>query len=215
MIILRQLGLVPYQSTWLQMQQFTESRRAETPDELWLLEHPPTFTQGRAGKAEHLLNPGEIPVVPIDRGGQVTYHGPGQLVLYTLIDLTRRKMGVRALVTALEQSVIGLLQQHGIDAVARRDAPGVYVEDAKIAAVGLRIRKGCSFHGLSFNLDMDLEPFLRINPCGYRGLEVTQLSNLTNLSNPESIHLPLVEQLVTRMGETMASVEIFDVARYR
>lgn len=208
MIVLRQLGQVPYRSTWLQMQQFTEQRTAETPDELWLLEHPPTFTQGRAGKAEHLLNPGEIPVVPIDRGGQVTYHGPGQLVLYTLIDLSRRKIGVRALVTALEHSVIGLLQQYGIEAVARKDAPGVYVDGAKIAAVGLRIRKGCSFHGLSFNLDMELEPFSRINPCGYQGLTVTQLSALTELSDPAEVQHPLIHHLIERLGYNRAELKI-------
>lgn len=200
MIILRERGLLPYQPTWEEMQRFTEARTAETPDELWLLEHPPTFTQGRAGKAEHLLNPGEIPVVPIDRGGQVTYHGPGQLVLYTLMDLTRRKLGVRALVTALEQSVISLLQHYQIDAIARRDAPGVYVDGAKIAAVGLRIRKGCSFHGLSFNIDMDLEPFLRINPCGYQGLEVTQLASLTELPEKSTLPRQLVEQLLQQLN---------------
>lgn len=208
MIILRQLGQVPYEPTWQQMQQFTDNRTAETPDELWLLEHPPTFTQGRAGKAEHLLTPGDIPVIPIDRGGQVTYHGPGQLVLYTLIDLTRRKLGVRTLVTALEQSVINLLQQYNIGAVARRDAPGVYVDGAKIAAVGLRIRRGCSFHGLSFNLNMDLEPFSRINPCGYQGLQVTQLSAHTTLPDPNTVHLPLIEQLVMQLGECLESIYI-------
>ena len=200
MIILRQLGEVPYEPTWQRMQQFTEQRTTQTPDELWLLEHPPTFTQGRAGKAEHLLAPGKIPVIPIDRGGQVTYHGPGQLVLYTLIDLQRLRLGVRALVTALEESVIGLLRDHGIEAVARKDAPGVYVNDAKIAAVGLRIRKGCSFHGLSFNLKMDLEPFNRINPCGYQGLAVTQLSELIELPATSNIHLPLVRHLLKQLG---------------
>ncbi len=200
MIILRQLGQVPYEPTWLRMQQFTDQRNADTADELWLLQHPPTFTQGRAGKAEHLLNPGGIPVVAIDRGGQVTYHGPGQLVLYTLIDLNRRKLGVRALVTALEQSVIQLLQQYGIEAVARKEAPGVYVDDAKIAAVGLRIRKGCSFHGLSLNLDMDLEPFSRINPCGYPGLQVTQLADLIPLPKPEQLSLALIDQLLPLLG---------------
>ena len=208
MIILRQLGQVPYEPTWHQMQQFTEQRDTHTPDELWLLEHPPTFTQGRAGKAEHLLTPGEIPVVPIDRGGQVTYHGPGQLVLYTRIDLPRRRLGVRALVTALEQSIIGLLQRYNIEAVARRDAPGVYVDNAKIAAVGLRIRKGRSFHGLSFNLKMDLEPFLRINPCGYQGLEVTQLSALTELHDPSSVYLPLVHLLLEQLGYNPDDLQI-------
>ncbi|HIJ23898.1 MAG: lipoyl(octanoyl) transferase LipB [Gammaproteobacteria bacterium] len=209
MIILRQLGQVPYQPTWHQMQQFTEQRTAETADELWLLQHPPTFTQGRAGKTEHLLDPGEIPVIPIDRGGQVTYHGPGQLVLYTLIDLQRRKLGVRALVTALEQTIIVLLREHyGIDSEARKEAPGVYVAGAKIAAIGLRIRKGCSFHGLSFNLKMDLEPFQRINPCGYQGLQVTQLSDLTELAAPSSIHLPLIQQLLQQLGYNPADLHI-------
>jgi lipoyl(octanoyl) transferase len=209
MILLRQLGQVPYQPTWERMQQFTEQRNAETPDELWLLQHPPTFTQGRAGKAEHLLNPGDIPVVPIDRGGQVTYHGPGQLVLYTLIDLNRRKLGVRALVSALEQSVIGLLrQEYAIEAHARREAPGVYVDGAKIAAVGLRIRKGCSLHGLSLNLDMNLEPFSRINPCGYPGLAVTQLSALTALPDPSVVERPLLQLLLQQLGYNAEELSI-------
>lgn len=208
MILLRSLGQVPYEATWHQMQQFTEQRTAETPDELWLLEHPPTFTQGRAGKVEHLLNPGEIPVVQIDRGGQVTYHGPGQLVLYTLIDLQRRNIGVRALVTALEESVIALLADYRIEAIARRDAPGVYVDNAKVAAVGLRIRRGCSFHGLSLNLKMDLEPFNRINPCGYPGLSVTQLSALTKLDDPAQVQRPLVDHLIGRLGYNADELKI-------
>ena len=198
-ITIRQLGNVPYNSTWRRMQAFTEQRGANTADELWLVEHPPIFTLGRAAKEEHLLNPGDTPVVRIDRGGQVTYHGPGQLVLYTLIDLQRRGLGVRALVDLLEQSVIRLLQELGIDAVARRDAPGVYVDGAKIAAVGLRIRKGRSLHGLSLNLEMDLEPFSRINPCGYQGLAVTQLSDLIEMPDYRTVQDLLVGHLLEQL----------------
>lgn len=174
-IILRQLGQRPYEPVWREMQRFTEERTAETPDELWLVEHPPVFTVGLNGKAEHLLDPGAIEVIQVDRGGQVTYHGPGQVVLYLLLDLRRRHLGVRQLVSLMEQSVIELLSRHDIAAVARQDAPGVYVDGAKIASLGLRIRHGCSYHGLAVNVDMDLEPFSRINPCGYAGLPVTQL----------------------------------------
>jgi len=159
------------------MQDFTDTRQADTADELWLLQHPPVYTLGKNGKPEHVLNPVGIPVINSDRGGQVTYHGPGQIVVYTLLDLNRLKIGVRQLVTVLEQSIIDLLADYGVAANARRDAPGVYVNDAKIAALGLRVRRGCSFHGLALNVDMDLEPFARINPCGYEGLEVTQLKN--------------------------------------
>ncbi len=160
------------------MRAFTEGRDAATLDELWWVEHPPVFTQGLAGKAEHLLAPGDIPVVQVDRGGQVTYHGPGQLVVYCLLDVRRLGLGVRALVTALEQAVIELLAAHAIAAQTRPAAPGVYVADAKVASLGLRLRQGRSYHGLSLNLDMDLEPFTRINPCGYPGLRVTQLRDL-------------------------------------
>ncbi|MBC8518852.1 MAG: lipoyl(octanoyl) transferase LipB [Gammaproteobacteria bacterium] len=199
-ITVRQHGISPYEPTWRMMQKFTEERNDITPDELWLVEHPPVFTLGKASKHEHLLNPGNIPVVQIDRGGQVTYHGPGQLVLYTMIDIQRKNIGVRALVTALENSLINTLKTFGIDSVARSDAPGVYVDGAKIAAIGLRIRKGRSFHGLSFNLDMDLEPFSRINPCGYRGLQVTQLSDLITLPESGEIERLLVQQLVNQLG---------------
>ncbi len=160
------------------MQDFTLQRNADTKDELWLLEHPPVFTQGMNGKPEHLLSPGDIPVVPVDRGGQVTYHGPGQLVAYVMLDLARLGIGIRGLVEALEQSVIDWLAAQGVTAQARRDAPGVYVEGAKIAALGLRVKRGCSYHGLAFNVDMNLEPFSRINPCGYKGMPVTQLAEL-------------------------------------
>jgi len=158
------------------MQAFTEARSAETIDEVWFLQHPPVFTLGRNGKREHLLGCGDIPVIQVDRGGQVTYHGPGQLVAYTLLDLKRRQLGVEYLVRILEQAVIDLLADHGIGAARRDGAPGVYVDGRKIAALGLRVRRGCSFHGLSLNVDMDLAPFTMINPCGYHGLQVTQLA---------------------------------------
>jgi len=160
------------------MQRFTDERGADTPDQLWFLEHPPVFTQGMAGRAEHVLMPGDIPVVPIDRGGQVTYHGPGQLVVYPLLDLRRLGLGIRELVVALEQSVIALCAAHGIEAAGRRDAPGVYVGVRKLASIGLRVRRGGSYHGLALNVDGDLEPFSRINPCGHAGLEMTRLADL-------------------------------------
>ena len=175
MLVHRCLGLQEYAPVWRQMQDFTDSRTAETPDEAWLLEHPPIFTLGQAGRRHHLLDPGNIPVLQVDRGGQITYHGPGQLILYLLLDLRRRGLGVRQLVSLMEQAVIGLLGSYGVEARARPDAPGVYVAQRKIASLGLRVRHGCSFHGLSLNVNMDLEPFGRIDPCGYPGLEVTQL----------------------------------------
>lgn len=171
------MGLRPYQAIWRAMQDYTDRRDAQSPDELWVLEHEPVFTLGQAGKPEHVLNPGDIPVVQIDRGGQVTYHGPGQLIIYTLIDLRRRKLGVREFVTLLENSVIEFLAELNIAAASRKDAPGVYVNGAKIAALGLRVRHGCTFHGLSLNVDMDLEPFQRINPCGFAEMPVTQLAD--------------------------------------
>jgi len=173
----RHLGEVDYHETWQKMQDFTESRQPETPDELWFLSHPAVYTLGKNGKPEHVLNPQNIPVINSDRGGQVTYHGPGQIVVYTLLDLSRSKMGVRELVTKIENSVIELLADFKVDACARADAPGVYVNNAKIAALGLRVRKGCSFHGLALNVDMELEPFKRINPCGFENLEITQLKD--------------------------------------
>ncbi len=190
---IRRRGLRPYRETWLEMRAFTEQRLPDTPDQLWLLQHPPVFTLGTAGKAHHILDAGEIPVIESDRGGQVTYHGPGQLVAYLLLDLKRHRMGVRRLVTAMERSVIQLLAAHGIRGVSRPDAPGVYVEDAKIAALGLRIRRGCCYHGLSLNVEMDLSPFERINPCGYEGLAVTSLSELGL-----PLTIPQVESLLTR-----------------
>ncbi|WFF43136.1 lipoyl(octanoyl) transferase LipB [Salinicola endophyticus] len=175
---LYRLGLSPYRPVWEAMSRFTDTRDGASADQLWLVQHEPVFTQGRAGKPEHLLLPGDIPVVASDRGGQVTYHGPGQIVLYPLLDVRRLGVGVRELVSLLEQSVIDLLAVHGISAQARADAPGVYVGARKIASLGLRIRRGCSFHGVALNVDMDLTPFSRINPCGYAGLEMTQLRDL-------------------------------------
>ncbi|GHB10815.1 lipoyl(octanoyl) transferase LipB [Salinicola rhizosphaerae] len=169
------LGRRDYLPIWQAMRDFTDTRDSQTPDQLWWVEHEPVFTQGRAGKAEHVLMPGDIPVVASDRGGQVTYHGPGQIVVYPLLDVRRAGLGVRELVSLLEESVIDALSQHGIEARARADAPGVYVGDDKIASLGLRIRRGCSFHGVALNVDMDLAPFARINPCGYAGLKMTQL----------------------------------------
>lgn len=174
-VVIRHLGCVPYEPTWHAMQNFTQTRDADSPDEIWLLEHPSVFTQGQAGKAEHVLAAGDIPVVQVDRGGQVTYHGPGQLVAYILVDVRRAGQGVRDLVSRIENTLIDVLSQYGVAAEAKPDAPGVYVAGNKIASLGLRIRRGCSFHGLALNVDMDLQPFHRINPCGYAGLKMTQL----------------------------------------
>lgn len=180
MISFRQqnLGLTEYQQTWQAMQAYTRGRDENSSDELWVVEHHAVFTQGQAGKPEHILAPGEIPVVQTDRGGQVTYHGPGQLVVYVLLDLHRCGIGIRQLVEALENTVIALLHEHGITGLGRRDAPGVYVEEAKVAALGLRVSRGRTYHGLSLNVDMDLEPFTRINPCGFEHQSVTSLANL-------------------------------------
>lgn len=183
----RHLGRAEYVSVWDRMQAFTEARAAGTPDELWFVEHPAVYTLGRNGRREHLLDAGTVPVVTADRGGQVTYHGPGQVVAYALLDLRRQRQGVRWLVDGLERSVIALLAVYGIDGVARRDAPGVYVDGAKIASLGLRVRRGCSYHGLSLNVDLDLEPFGRIHPCGYRGLPVTRLADLGVTESPAEV----------------------------
>lgn len=179
------------------MHEFTDQRTEETPDEVWLVEHNPVFTQGQAGKAEHLINTGDIPVVQSDRGGQVTYHGPGQLVAYFLINLRRKKLGVRDLVTNIENLVINTLKAYNIDSAARPDAPGVYVDSKKICSLGLRIRKGCSFHGLALNVNMDLTPFLRINPCGYQGMEMVQVSQFGGPDDVEAVEKQLIEELVT------------------
>jgi lipoyl(octanoyl) transferase len=173
----KNLGLTDYRETWEKMKAFTQIRDAASTDELWITEHAPVFTQGQNGRPEHLLETGDIPVIQIDRGGQVTYHGPGQLVLYCLLDLNRLGLGVRVLVTRIEKSIIELLARYNVEAFGRRDAPGVYVDQAKIAALGLRIRKGCCYHGLSLNIDMDLSPFARINPCGLEGQVVTQMAD--------------------------------------
>jgi len=177
-VLQRELGLAEYEPTLQAMKDLTDTRTPRDPDQLWLLQHPRVFTQGQAGKAEHVLAPGDIPVIQVDRGGQVTYHGPGQWVLYLMIDLRRRSWGVRDLVNMIERSVVQLLAEYGIDAAPKPEAPGVYVDGAKIASLGLRVRRGCSYHGLSLNVDMDLEPFGRINPCGYQGLQVTSMAHL-------------------------------------
>ena len=175
--IFRKLESQEYVPVWKAMQAFTEQRNSETKDEIWMVEHPPVFTQGQAGKEEHLLSPGDIPVVQVDRGGQITYHGPGQQVVYFLIDLKRKKIGVRALVSAIEDIVVEMLGSYSIDSKVRPDAPGVYVEEKKICSLGLKIKRGCSFHGLALNVKMDKSPFLQINPCGYEGMEITQISD--------------------------------------
>ncbi len=194
-IIVRQLDQTDYVSVWQAMQNFTDNRNDSTLDELWLVEHPAVFTQGQAGKEEHLLMPGDIPVVKVDRGGQVTYHGPGQQVMYFMINLRRRKMGVRELVTLIENGIIATLAEANVVANAKPDAPGVYVDGKKIASLGLRVRKGCSFHGLALNINMDLSPFLRINPCGYAGLEMIQTSTISALDTVEKAGIALVKHM--------------------
>lgn len=195
-ITIRKLGLCDYQQVWQAMQHYTDVRGADSADELWLVEHPPVFTQGQAGKEEHLLMPGDIPVVQVDRGGQVTYHGPGQQVLYVLLDLKRNKLGVRQLVTLMETALVDCLAGFGIQAYAKPDAPGVYVDNAKIASLGLRVRRGCSFHGLALNIAMDLTPFLRINPCGYAGMAMTQVCDLAPQASFADVQSRLVEQFI-------------------
>jgi len=198
--LLKWLGRVEYEPTWHAMQSFTSQRDERTRDEIWLLEHPPVFTLGMNGKPEHVLAAGDIPVINIDRGGQVTYHGPGQLVVYPLLDLRRYKLGVRELVMALENAVIGTLEQFNVHAEARRDAPGVYVDGRKIASIGLRIRRGCSYHGLAFNVAMDLSPFNRINPCGYQGLQVIDLASLGVQMNPQQLSSHVATNLFEALG---------------
>lgn len=198
-----QLGLQPYEQVFMAMKDYTESRTADSPDQLWIVQHPSVFTQGQAGKAEHLLMPGDIPVIKVDRGGQVTYHGPGQLVIYTLIDLKRAGLNVRELVCAIELSLKALLASYGIEAKTRDKAPGVYVDDAKIASLGLRIRRGRSYHGLALNVDVDLEPFQRINPCGYQGLQMTRLKDLLSSSDMptwQALEKQLIDELAQRFG---------------
>ena len=198
--VVRMLGRQPYEPVWHAMQRFTDQRGENTPDELWVVEHDPVFTLGQAGKPEHVLAPGDIPVIHVDRGGQVTYHGPGQIVVYPLLDLRRLKIGVRDYVCRIEQSIIDTLAEWNIEAVRREGAPGVYVGDAKIAALGIRVRHGCTFHGLSFNVAMDLEPFRRINPCGYEGLQVTSVLDLGGPSGMEAVETVLLQQLARQFG---------------
>jgi lipoyl(octanoyl) transferase len=197
--VLRDLGLVAYEPTWRAMQRFTDERGPETPDEIWLLEHPPVFTLGMNARREHVLAPGDIPVVQIDRGGQVTYHGPGQLVVYPLVDLRRAGLGVRDIVTALERSVIDYAGELGIRAERRKDAPGVYVEGRKLASLGIRVRRGASYHGIALNVSVDLEPFHRINPCGYAGLEMTRLADLSRVDSVNAAGEALKPHLLRRL----------------
>jgi lipoyl(octanoyl) transferase len=209
-LVVKNLGRQDYEPVWKAMHTFTDERDENTCDEVWLVEHNPVFTQGQAGKEEHVLAAGDIPIVKSDRGGQVTYHGPGQLVAYVLINLRRKNTGVRELVTHIENTVVNTLHQFGIESAARPDAPGVYVDNKKICSLGLRIRKGCSFHGLALNVNMDLSPFLRINPCGYAGMEMIQLHDLVkendNVENKaehvEDVHSLLIKELTTLLDYT-------------
>jgi lipoyl(octanoyl) transferase len=194
------LGRRPYEPVWRAMQAFTDARDAATADELWLVEHDPVFTLGQAGRPEHVLAPGDIPVLHVDRGGQVTYHGPGQIVVYPLLDLKRLKIGVREYVCRIEQAVIDTLGEWNIEGRRREGAPGVYVNDAKVAALGIRVRRGCTFHGLAFNIAMDLEPFSRINPCGYAGLEVVSMADLGGPAGLEVVKPVLLRELAARFG---------------
>ncbi len=205
---IRQLGLIDYQTCWDAMRDFTETRDANTLDEIWFLQHPRVFTQGQAGKAEHVLAPGDIPVIQVDRGGQVTYHGPGQIVGYMLIDIRRRGLGIRWLVNGIENAIIDVLRHYGVKSFAKPEAPGVYLDGAqgrgrdgaKIAALGMRVRRGCTFHGLSLNIDMDLEPYGRINPCGFSGLAVAQLRDLVdNVPSLEVVEQQLLQALCARL----------------
>lgn len=199
-LIIRELGIRSYETVWHSMQDFTNNRTEQTQDEVWLLQHYSVFTQGTAGKAEHLLMPGDIPVVQSDRGGQVTYHGPGQLIGYLMIDVKRHHLGPRTLVTAIENSLIDLLTSYGIESYAKADAPGVYVDDAKIASLGLRIRRNASFHGFALNAQMDLEPFSRINPCGYAGMQMTQLSDFIGDVDFDDLIKRVIAQFVSKLA---------------
>ena len=203
--LVRDLGRQPYEPVWRAMQRFTDTRSDDTPDELWLVEHDPVFTLGQAGKDEHVLMPGDIPVLHVDRGGQVTYHGPGQIVLYPLLDLKRLKVGVKDYVCRIEQAMIDTLADWNIHAQRREGAPGVYVNGAKIGALGIRVRHGCTFHGLAFNIAMDLEPFRRINPCGYQGLEVTSMLDLGGPSSLDAVKPVLVAHVARLFGLNVES----------
>jgi lipoyl(octanoyl) transferase len=211
--LVRDLGRQAYEPVWRAMQAFTDRRDESTPDELWLVEHDPVFTLGQAGKPEHVLMPGDIPVLHVDRGGQVTYHGPGQIVLYPLLDLRRLGVGVKEYVCKVEQAMIDTLGDWNIHAVRRDGAPGVYVNDAKIGALGIRVRRGCTFHGLAFNIAMDLSPFHRINPCGYAGLQVTSMADLGGPSSPDAVKPRLVDHLARQFGlDCTVAAPVFDVA---
>ncbi len=199
-VIIRSLGQQDYLTCWQAMRTFTDERTKHTPDEIWLLTHDPVFTQGQNGKPEHVLHSGHIPVIQVDRGGQVTYHGPGQLVAYTLIDLQRKKLNVREMVSILEHSVIQLLAEYHIEAIAKREAPGVYIADKKICSIGLRIRRGCSYHGLALNIAMDLTPFNQINPCGFKQLTMTQLADFYPSVTLKIAEIKLVDYLITNLG---------------
>jgi len=200
MIIVRSMGREDYEPLWRRMQSFTDTRDESTPDEIWFTEHPPVFTLGLNASREHLLDAGDIPVVQVDRGGQVTYHGPGQLMIYPLVDLKRAKIGVRDLVTGLERSIVDLVADYGIEGKARKDAPGVYVDSRKIASVGLRIRRGASFHGMALNINVDLAPFSQINPCGFSDLEVTDLRSLGISTDRESLRAAVERNLLGHLG---------------
>jgi lipoyl(octanoyl) transferase len=209
-MIIRHLGAQPYQPIWQQMQQFTTERGPDTPFYIFVLEHPEIYTLGRSATREHLLTPGDIPVLRVDRGGQVTYHGPGQLLLYLMFDLHRARLGVRRLVELMEQSIIDLLQPHGVTAHRRTGAPGIYVDDRKLASIGLRVRRGCTLHGISVNVAMDLEPFTRINPCGHSDLEVTQLRDLDVPLNTAEVG----EKLAAVLAQHLAPSQSSPVYRY-
>ncbi|EWH07498.1 Octanoyltransferase [Pseudoalteromonas lipolytica SCSIO 04301] len=202
-LIVRQLGRQRYMPIWQKMQSFTDTRDEHTADEIWLVEHEPVFTQGQAGKAEHLLNTGDIEVIQVDRGGQVTYHGPGQQMMYVLFNLRRLNIGVRELVTWLEECIIDTLKDYDIEAYAKADAPGVYVNDSKVASLGLRVRRGCSFHGLALNVNMDLSPFLRINPCGYAGMNMVQTTDLNGPQNLEQAGSGLIKHMIKKLNATV------------
>lgn len=206
-LICRDLGVVDYAETWERMKQFTQVRSKDDADEIWLLEHPSLFTQGQAGKEEHLLAPGDIPVIQVDRGGQVTYHGPGQLVAYVMVDLKRLRIGVRDLVSVLENSVVNALALSSIEAYPKPDAPGVYVNEQKIASLGLRVRRGCSFHGLALNVDMDLTPFNRINPCGYQGLQMVDMKRLNRGVTLSNVKVQLANQLAEQLGYNNPAIQ--------
>lgn len=209
--VVRDLGRETYEPVWRAMQRFTDARNDDTPDELWLVEHDPVFTLGQAGKPEHVLMPGEIPVLHVDRGGQVTYHGPGQIVAYPLLDLKRLKIGVRDYVHRIEQALIDTLGEWNIEAARRDGAPGVYVADAKVAALGIRVRRGCTFHGLAFNVAMDLEPFRRINPCGYEGLQVTSVLDLGGPSSLDAVKPVLLDHLAAQFGLVLRTAPPLDL----